>query len=298
MSVGSSPTSSAFQAPEAVVQVPMRSDSSTSSSATEGRALVTGASRGLGAEYAEQLAAGGHDLVVTARTKSRLEELARRLREKYGVEVDVLVADLGQEEGLRAVEERVASDPKLTVLVNNAGFGTWGRFVDLDFERELEMIRVNVLATVRLTRAALPGMIERGRGGIINVSSVSAFLPQVYSATYNATKAYIRNFSECVHEELRGTGVNVQVVCPGFMRTKILTQMGVDPKRIPWFLWMYPRRCVRFSLAALRRGKPVCVPNFGYRILVAAVRILPRGFVRWCVRSLVGRFDRWGSPKV
>ena len=264
--------------------------------ATGGRALVTGASGGLGAEYAEQLAARGHDLVLTARNESRLNDLAKRLREEYGVEVDVLVADLAREEGLRAVEARVAEDPELTILVNNAGFGTWGRFVELDFERELEMIRVNVLATVYLTRAALPGMIARGRGGIINVSSVSAFLPQVYSATYNATKVYIRNFSECVHEELRGTGVTVQVVCPGFMRTELLSHMGVDPKRVPWFLWMHPGRCVRLSLAALRRGKAVCVPNLGYRILVVAVRILPRWLVRWCARSLLGRFERWGLP--
>lgn len=261
-----------------------------------GRALVTGASGGLGAEYAEQLAAQGHDLVLTARNEPRLNDLARRLRQKYGVEVEVLVADLAREEGLRAVEQRVANDPKLTVLVNNAGFGTWGRFADLDVERELEIIRVNVLATVRLTRAALPGMIERGRGGIINVSSVSAFLPQVYSATYNATKVYIRNFSECVHEELRGTGVTVQVVCPGFMRTELVTHMGLDPQRVPWFLWMYPERCVRLSLAALRRGKAVCVPNLGYRLLLGAVRILPRGLVRWCARSLLGQFDRWGLP--
>jgi len=265
--------------------------------ASGGRALVTGASRGLGAEYAEQLAGAGHDLVLTARSEGPLNDLARRLREKHGVDVEVLVADLAREEGVRAVEQRVASDPELTVLVNNAGLGTWGRFADLDLECELEIIRVNVLAAVRLTRAALPGMIERGRGGIVNVSSVSAFLPQVYSATYNATKAYLRNFSECVHEELRGTGVTVQVVCPGFMRTELLPHMGVDPKRVPWFLWMRPERCVRLSLAALRRGKAVCVPNFGYRLLLVAVRVLPRGLVRWCARSLLGQFDRWGFPE-
>jgi hypothetical protein len=270
----------------------MPSEPSTPKTATEGRALITGASGGLGAEYAEQLAAQGYDLTLTARNEARLHELAERLRQEYRIDVDLLIADLAQEEGLRAVEARVAEDPALTLLVNNAGFGTWGRFVELDFDRELELIRVNVLATVRLTKAALPGMIERGKGGIINVSSISAFFPQVFSATYNATKTYVRNFSECLHEELRGTGVTVQVVCPGLMRTEIFARAGVEARRIPWFLWMYPRRCVRFSLAALRRGKAVCVPNLGYRLLILALRLLPRSLVRRYVRFCFGRFDK------
>jgi short-subunit dehydrogenase len=209
--------------------------------------------------------------------------------------VEVLVADLTEEEGLRAVEQRAAGDAELALLVNNAGFVTWGRFVDLDFERELEMIRVSVFALVRLTRAALPGMIRRGGGGIINVSSISAFFPHVYSATYNGSKTYIRNFSECLHEELRGTGVTVQALCPGPMRTEIFTRAGIEDKKIPWFLWMHPKRCVRLSLAALRRGRAVCVPNFGYRLLIPALRFLPRSWVRRLVGSRLGEFERYGK---
>lgn len=269
----------------------MSASPSRPDTASLGRALVTGASRGLGAEFAEQLAARGYDLILTARDQARLEELAQRLRDQHGVDVEVLAGDLAAEETLRVLEQRVADDPQLTLVVNNAGFGTWGRFVDLDFERELEMIRVHVFAMVRLTRAALPGMLRRGRGGIVNVSSISAFFPQVFSATYNATKAYIRNFSECLHEELRGTGVTVQALCPGLMHTDIFARAGVETRRIPFFLWMYPKRCVRFSLVALRRKKAVCVPNFGYRFLVLLLRLLPRSFVRRYVRSRFGRFD-------
>lgn len=268
--------------------------SSSRDAASPGRALITGASGGLGAEFAEQLAAQGYALVLTARDERRLEELARRLRETYAVAVEVLVADLAEEAGVRIVEQRAAGDPELNLLVNNAGFVTWGRFVDLDFERELEMIRVGVFALVRLTRAALPGMIRRGRGGIINVSSISAFFPHVYSANYNGSKAYVRNFSECLHEELHGTGVTVQALCPGPMRTEIFSRAGIEDKKIPWFLWVYPKRCVRLSLAALRRGQAVCVPNFGYRVLVLAMRFLPRSWVRRFVGSRFGKFDKYG----
>ncbi len=292
MSVGSSPTSYRSQPSEVkVIGAPMSASPCPPNPASLGRALVTGASRGLGAEFARQLAARGYDLVLTARDQGRLEDLARRLREQHGIEVEVLVGDLSKEETLQVLEQRVAEDEQLSLLVNNAGFGTWGRFTELDFDGELEMIRVNLLAVVRLTRSALPGMVRRGGGGIINVSSISAFFPQVFSATYNGTKAYIRNFSECLNEELRGTGVTVQALCPGLMQTDIFARAGVETRRIPWFLWMYPKRCVRFSLAALRRKKAVCVPNFGYRFLVLLLRLLPRSFVRRYVRSRFGRFD-------
>jgi short-subunit dehydrogenase len=254
--------------------------------------VVTGASRGLGAEFAEQLAARRYDLILTARDQARLEELAQRLRDQHGVEVEVFVGDLCNEETLGVLEQRVAEDDELALLVNNAGFGTWGRFVDLDLQRELEMIRLHVCAMVRLTKAALSGMVRRGQGGVINVSSISAFFPQVFSATYNATKAYIRNFSECLHEELRGTGVTVQVLCPGLMHTEIFARAGVETQRIPFFLWMYPKRCVRFSLAALRKKKAVCVPNFGYRFLVLLLRLLPRCLVRRYVSWRFGQFDK------
>src|SRR5215831_10552779 len=171
------------------------------------RALVTGASTGLGAVFATALAQQQYDLTIVARSRERLEALAGHLRQSYGTVVEVRVADLTQSTALHTVEEHVAGDQKLELLVNNAGFGTTGPFATLDPAQEEAEIRLNVMALMRLTRAALPGMIARGRGAIINVSSMAAFVPPPYDATYGATKAFVNSFTEALHEELRGTRV-------------------------------------------------------------------------------------------
>ena len=172
--------------------------------------------------------------------------------------------------------------------MNNAGFGTTGRFADTDPDREEAEIRLNVVALSRLTRAALPGMIARGAGGIINVSSVSALLPGPYHATYGATKAFVNSFTEALHEELRGTGVRVQALCPGFTRTEFQERAGVTSRSVPSFAWMCPEYVVESSLAALRRGTLVCVPGPVYQLLTALISILPR----FLVRSLHGITSR------
>jgi short-subunit dehydrogenase len=252
---------------------------------------VTGASGGIGSVFAEHLARGGHDLVLAARSSERLEALAGRLREAYGCRVEVHAADLSREEDVRTVEERIAGDDALVLVVNTAGSGTWGPFAELDFDRELELIRLNVLATVRLTRAALPGMIARGRGAVINVASVSALLPQVYSATYCASKAFVLNFSEALHEELRETGVTVQALCPGFTRTGLLARAGVDAEKIPFYVWMDAESVVRSSLGALRRGRAVCIPGLRYRLTALLLPFVPRFLVRRYVAARFGRFE-------
>ena len=247
---------------------------------TRRRAWVTGASSGLGAAFAEALARRGFDLVIIARRRERLEALADELRDRYEVSVQVLAADLTQAADLQAIESHVASDAALTILVNNAGFGTIGRFAALDPDRDEAEVRLNVIALSRLTRAALPGMIARGLGGIINVSSVTAFLPGPFHATYGASKAFVNSFTEALHEELHGTGVRVQALCPGFTRTEFQERAGVASRNVPNFAWMDPDYVVEASLTGLRRGTLVCVPGPLYQVLTALIAVLPHSLVR------------------
>lgn len=195
---------------------------STTRPATERRrpcALITGASSGLGEAFAERLAADGHDLIVVARREDRLRALADRLRDRHGAATQVLVADLTAPEDLRRVEAQIAAGPALDLLVNNAGFGGYRPFLQLDPDRAEELIRLQVLAVTRLARAALPAMVARGRGALINVSSQLAFSAALPSpplppgrAVYAATKAYVNAFTQLLHGELAGTGVRVQAL--------------------------------------------------------------------------------------
>jgi short-subunit dehydrogenase len=245
---------------------------------------VTGASGGIGAAFATALAARGFDLVLVARGRPRLDELAQRLRRAHGVEVDVLSADLCSATDLRRIAERLAADPQLEVLVNNAGAASVGRFAELDVASQDALLALNVVAPTRLTRAVLPGMLARGRGTVVNVSSIAAFVPARFSATYAASKAYLNSFSEALHEELRGSGVYVQAFCPGFTRTELAARSGADADAVPAFAWMAPEDVVAASFAAQRRGRAVCVAGLRYRLLMGALAALPR---RWA-RRLVG----------
>ena len=258
----------------------MMAQTATSQPARRRRALVTGASTGLGAVFATALACQQYDLTIVARNRERLEALAERLRQNHGIAVEVVVADLTQGAALRTVEERVAQDQALELLVNNAGFGTTGPFATLDPDREEAEILLNVMALVRLTRAALPGMIARDRGAIINVSSMAAFVPGPYDATYGATKAFVNSFTEALHEELRGTRVRVQALCPGFTHTEFQQRAGIDVSAIPAYVWMTPEAVVEASLAALRRGQIVCVPGLMNRLLALLIGATPRRLVR------------------
>jgi short-subunit dehydrogenase len=244
------------------------------------RALVTGASAGIGEAFARRLARDGWDLVLVARNRERLEQLAAELRKAHGVEIEIEAADLTVPEELHTVEQRVADSDDLELLVNNAGFGTIGRFAALDADREEEEIRLNVVALVRLTRAALAGMTKRRRGAIINVSSLAAFQPAPSNATYGATKAFVNSFTESIYEELRGTGVQVQALCPGFTRTEFQSRAGINTTTIPSIAWMSADSVVDASLAGLKRGDVVCIPGFGNRVLANAVGAVPRPLVR------------------
>jgi short-subunit dehydrogenase len=229
-------------------------------------ALVTGASSGLGAAFARRLARDFSRLILVARRRERLEALSRELQAAHPVEVEVLVADLTAPDQLRRVEAHLAADDRLQLLVNNAGFGAYMPFVQLDADRAEELVRLQALAVTRLTRAALPGMITRGRGYIINVASRLAFSaalptpPLPGRATYAATKAYVVTFTRILDSELRDTGVRVQALCPGLVRTEFHERMGVDPSRLPGGSIMPAEACVEASLAGLQLGEVVCVP--------------------------------------
>jgi short-subunit dehydrogenase len=249
------------------------------------RALVTGASSGIGEAYARRLAGRGTALVLVARRGDRLEALAGEL----GVPVEVVAADLADGEQIGLVEKRVAAtaDP-VDLLVNNAGFGTTGDFATLDVDREEEEIRLNVTAVVRLTRAALPGMLERRAGGIVNVSSLAAFQPDPGNATYGATKAFVLSFTEAIAEEVRGSGVRLQALCPGFTRTGFQTTAEYETSRVPKAAWHEPEQVVDASLAALDRGKVLCVPGPLNKVAAVGSGFLPR-VVRRRLAGTLGR---------
>lgn len=243
-------------------------------------ALVTGASSGIGEAFAVALAARGHDLVVVARRGDVLADLASRLVSGHGAEVEVLAADLATDAGVTAVSERLA-DPlrSIDLLVNNAGVGTMGRFWELPLDREAAEVALNVVAVLRCTHAALGPMVARGAGGVINVSSISAYQPIPRHATYGATKAFVSSFTNAVHEELRGTGVRAMVLAPGYTRTGFQAD-GFDPVRLPELVWQQPDAVVATALKAYDRGRAVCVTGVLNVATVAATSVLPAGVTR------------------
>lgn len=253
------------------------------------RATVTGASAGIGEAFAERLAREGWDLRIVARSGGRLQALAKRLRKEHGIRVQVLPADLTDPVALRALEQRLARDVHLELLVNDAGMGDFGAFAKRNREVEDAEIRLNVLAVVRLTHAALRGMFRRGRGAVINVSSTAAFQPCPYFATYGATKAFLNSFTEALHEELRGSELRVQALCPGLTHTEIFERAGAEVSGLPSFLWMEPEAVVAESLSALERGTVICVPGLGNRALTSLSRLVPHDVSRRVAGILMQR---------
>jgi uncharacterized protein len=252
-------------------------------------ALVTGASSGIGASCARRLASIGTDLVVVARHADRLEEVAAGLRDTHGVRVEALAADLTRPDARAVVEERLADrGSPIELLVNNAGFGAPGSFAAQPVAAVQGQIALNVLALTRLAHAALPAMIERGHGGILNVSSMAGFVPAPGSAIYAATKAFVTSFSESLHAEVRGRGVHVTALCPGFTRTEFHATSGVDPGAVPGFAWLASDDVARAGLAAVAAGRPLAVPGAPYKAAAQLSRIAPRAVVR----GVVTRYGR------
>jgi short-subunit dehydrogenase len=239
-------------------------------------ALITGATAGIGHEYAVQLAARGHDLVLVARDVARLDLVAEELRRAHQVEVEVLQADLTDRADLARVEARLADpDQPVDLLVNNAGFGLKKRFLDNTVDEETAMLEVLVTAVLRLTHAALGPMAERGHGGIINVSSVAAFLPR---GSYSAAKAWVNSFSEWAHMEYGPRGVTVMSLCPGFTKTEFHERMQV--KRGDGFLWLDVEFLVRKSLEDFDKGRAFSIPGAQYKTITALTKAIPNRVLR------------------
>jgi len=259
-----------------------------SEAAARPRALITGASGGIGEAFARQLAKRGHDLVLVARRRERMEKLAAELTGAHGVAVEVVEADLADDSAVATVEERLRRGD-IDLLVNNAGFGTRGEFAGLPLARELEELDVNVRALMRLTHAALGPMVEHGRGAVINVASTGAFQPVPYMATYAATKAFVLHFSEALHEEVKGKGVTVTCLCPGAVRTEFQQVAGVDAERLR--AWKDPDDVVRSALKAMTSRRAITVPGAVNVSLVAAVKLMPR----FAARRIAGSLFKHGA---
>lgn len=253
-------------------------------------ALITGASSGIGEVFARKLAAEGCSLIVTARRKELLEKLAVELSGKYGIDVEVVVADLERDDDLGRLEERLAGPNAPDILVNNAGTALNGVFMDIDIDFQLRLLKLHDVAILRLTHAALPGMTARGSGVVINVASVGGIIPVPYNVTYSATKAFLVMFTETLHEELTGTGVRVQVLCPGFTHTGLFEAIGLK-RNIPWILWTNPDTVVNASLKGLKRGKVVVVPGIVNRFNVFVMGITPRP-IKYFILRMIERYTR------
>ncbi|MFE0807010.1 SDR family NAD(P)-dependent oxidoreductase [Streptomyces sp. NPDC058848] len=249
-------------------------------------ALITGSTAGIGAAFARRLAADGHDLVLVARDTERLRVQATELHDRHGIEAEVLTADLATDTGIDAVAARLGERRNpVDLLVNNAGFGNKGRFLEVSTADELTMLKVHCEAVLRLTSAATEAMRERGRGGVVNVASVAAFVPR---GTYGASKAWVVQFTQGVAKDLAGSGVRLMALCPGFVRTEFHARAGMGTDNIPGWMWLDADKVVAAALGDLARGKSLSIPDPRYKALMGAAKLVPRG-VLGGITSRTGR---------
>jgi hypothetical protein len=250
-----------------------------------GTAMITGASAGLGLEFAWQLATARHDVVLVARDGDRLHRLAGQLEAAAGVRTEVIVADLSQRDQLEPLVERLRHPIRpVGLLVNNAGFGIAQPFIGGDLAREEVALDVMVRAVLVLCHAAAPEMVKRGRGAILNVASIASLLA---SGTYSADKAWVRAFTEGLAVELRGTGVTATALCPGLVHTEFHQRGGIDASAFPAMSFLNPEDVVAAALADVRRGAVISTPSLRYKIVAGSARIAPR----WAIRA-AGRYRR------
>jgi short-subunit dehydrogenase len=249
-------------------------------------ALITGSTAGIGAAFARRLAADGHNLVLVARDTERLREQATELHDRHGIEAEVLTADLSSDAGIDAVAARLG-DRKHAVdlLVNNAGFGNKGAYLDVPMADELTMLKVHCEAVLRLTSAAAGAMRERGRGGVVNVASVAAFVPR---GTYGASKAWVVQFTQGAARDLAGSGVRLMALAPGFVRTEFHQRAGMGTDNIPGWMWLDADKLVAAALIDLARGRTLSVPDPRYKALMGLVKVAPRSLLGG-VTSRTGR---------
>jgi short-subunit dehydrogenase len=252
-------------------------------------ALVTGASSGIGADIARELADRGHGVTLVARREDRLTALAEEIRSKRHVRAEVIACDVSDHPAReRLVAEIRERGLQVSVLVNNAGFGSAGRFQELDLEGELRMVRTNVEAIVHLCGEYIPGMVTRGEGAVMNVASTAAFQPLARQSTYSASKAFVLSFTEVLSSDLKGTGVTATALCPGPVKTEFMDQHeGFDAAAsTPDFVWMSAEDCAKAAVKGLERGKRVVVPGVGNRIGTLAGQHAPRSVLLAAARRL------------
>lgn len=248
--------------------------------APDSTCLVTGASSGIGADIARSLAARGHGVVLVARRTERLEQLAGELRDRNGVRVETVGSDLCDADARRSLRAEIEERGlRVEVLVNSAGFGTAGRFDQLDLERELEMVRLNVEAVVDLCGRYVPGLVRRGRGAVLNVASTAAFQPLPRQATYAASKAFVLAFTDALHEDLADTGVTATTLCPGPAKTEFMTTAGIDWEGLPGFIWSDPADVAEAGVKGLERGSRLIVPGALNRAGAFGGQHAPRGLL-------------------
>jgi uncharacterized protein len=245
-------------------------------------AAITGASAGIGTVFARKLAARGYDLLLIARREDRLRSLATELAESYRIAADFMTADLAGDADLERVAARIQKETRLGLLVNNAGFGLHGFFFESDVRGQEQMHRLHILATLRLTHAALANLAPRNTGGVINVASVAGFMQAPGSISYNATKAWMNSFTEGVAIEMsiKAPGVKVQALCPGFTLSEFHDVVGMDRSTIPSSLWMPADFVVERSLRGFDRGELFVVPGWRYKLVVAGVKLMPGPLLR------------------
>lgn len=236
-------------------------------------ALITGSTSGLGEEYAHQLAADGYSLVLTGRDSQKLTMLQSQLTQQYGMTIDTVVADLTQEEDIRSLEQLLLQRP-IDLLINSAGIGLQLSFETNNIQDEIDHLKVHNEVPMRLMHAALSGMIQRQRGGIINVASIAGFIPR---STYSAVKNWLIGFSRWANERYRKQGITVTAVAPGYTRTNFHERLGLPKgeEGIPKWMWLDADVVVRESLRDARRGKALSIPSTRYKVLAAIARVLP-----------------------
>jgi len=241
-------------------------------------AVITGATSGIGAAYAKKFAEKGYDLIITGRRQEKIEALANEVRNSQNVQVEVVLAELSEKEGVHKVIEKMQGK-KVDILVNNAGFGDKNLFQDCHLDVAMQMAKVNVLAPMELIRTVLPGMIERKCGTIINISSSSVYLVVSKNSVYSGVKAFLKTFTEALHMDLMGTNVKVMTVCPGLTHTDFHEKMGIDKSKQTdrgLLSWMSCEEVVNSSLKDLEKGKVICIPGMKNKLLIRLLNLLPK----------------------
>jgi uncharacterized protein len=259
------------------------------------KALITGASSGIGKAFAQRFAQLGFDLIITGRRKEKLALLTKQLEEQFGISVKIIIAELSEEKDIKKILKVIANEDNIFVLINNAGFGSGKEFHTNDIDNHLNMLQVHVVTAIKLVHAVLPRMISRNEGTIINVSSLGAFTPAQGNSIYSSTKMFLKNFTETLHMEVSQYGIKVQCLCPGFTHSDFHERCENRNvlKNNHFIHWMEAETVVDRCLKSLEKGKIVCIPGFVNRLLAGIIPFIPR-FIYY---HLMMKLSKWSNEK-